>query len=299
MEALIGLILLLSMIAIPVTLVIFLITFFQKKPSKNKWAIACIVSVILFVVCMLTGGNDASTATTDDTSDKVVSSEESKTEKTEETVSQENEEAFKVSDTNAEVADIADIDTGLIEALLEAGYSVEQSTEIQQILNTVGITSIEIENMTGEAQSGLNSVVCYPNGLTDRNRRFNFTTDNGKIFYAGFLDEDLYDADKGGYLKSYDDVHVPETKVDLATFDELQILAVEDVKQNLNYPNTADFDSFAWAVGRSDDEYKIIGTVSAKNAFGVKDDIHFGVWYKKNGEAFDFVGMEFNGARVR
>ena len=166
-------------------------------------------------------------------------------------------------------------------------------------MNTVGITSIEIDNMTGEAQNGLNAVVCYPNGLTDENRRFNFTTENGKLFYAGFLDEDLYDTDKGGYLKSYNDVHVPETQVDLETFDELQMLAVDDVKLNLNYPDTADFDSFAWAVGRSDDEYKIIGTVSAKNAFGVNDDIHFGVWYKKNGESFDFVGMEFDGARVR
>ena len=83
MEALIGLILLLAMIAIPITLVVFLITFFRKKPSK-KWAIACIVSVFLFVVCVLTGGNDSPAPATDDSSEKVVSSEENETEKPEE-----------------------------------------------------------------------------------------------------------------------------------------------------------------------------------------------------------------------
>jgi len=65
-----------------------------------------------------------------------------------------------------------DIDSDMIKALTIAGYTLEQAGEIQKILNTVGVKSIEVESMTEKATEGLNAVVCYPNGLKDRNRRF-------------------------------------------------------------------------------------------------------------------------------
>ena len=155
--------------------------------------------------------------------------------------------------------------------------------------------------MTGQAGSGLNAVVCYPNEFVDdEEHRFYFTTDNGELFYAGFLNEDLYDADKGGYLKSYSDVHVPETEVTIEEYDYLTEEAKRQVKLLLNYPNTADFGMFDWGVGRSDEHYKIIGKVSAKNGFGGSQDIFFGVWFIKNESGrFSLEGIEFNGVRVK
>ncbi len=195
--------------------------------------------------------------------------------------------------------ELPDIDTQMVDTLMTAGYTLEQASEIQKILNTVGIKSIEIESMTGKATEGLNAVVCYPNGLTDRNRRFHFTTDNGVLFYAGFLNEDLYDCEKGGYLKSYGDVHVPETKVDMSTYSKLQMLATETVKSYLKYPSSSVFDAFAWGVGRSDDKYKIQGKVSAKNAFGVKDDLFFSVYFVQKDNDFLIEGVVIDGKRVK
>lgn len=195
--------------------------------------------------------------------------------------------------------ELDEISTSMIETLVQAGYSVEQASEIQKILNTVSITSITIENMTGKADSGLNAVVCYPNGYTERNRRFYFTTEDGVLFYAGFLNEDLYDAEKGGFLKSYTDVHVPETKITLETYDKLRGLAEEAVKSYLNYPSSADFGAFDWGIGRSNDKYKIQGKVSAQNGFGVEEDLYFGVWFIVNGDSFDIEGIEINGTRVK
>lgn len=88
------------------------------------------------------------------------------------------------------------IDTRITDILIEKGYSLEHASAIQKILNTIGIESLEIGSMTGDPESGLNSVVSYPNGYTDRDHRFYFTTDNGILFYTGFHDDDLYDSEK-------------------------------------------------------------------------------------------------------
>lgn len=182
---------------------------------------------------------------------------------------------------------------------LEKGYSLEHASAIQEILNTVGIEFLEIESMTGDPESGLNSVVSYPNGYTDRDRRFYFTTDNGILFYAGFHNDDLYDSEKGGYLKNYNDIHVPEKAVTHDEFYKLQELAEPAVKQYLNYPDTASYDSFSYRVGRSDKNYQLLGNVTAKNALGVKDTLSFLVWYVKNDEKFTIVGIAIDGIRVK
>ena len=206
-----------------------------------------------------------------------------------------------ISVSESAQGELDEISTSMIETLVQVGYSVEQASGIQKILNTVGVICIEVYGSggAGTATEGLYSMVCYPNGYTDRDRRFNFTTEDGVLFYAGFLNEDLYDTSKGGFLKAYADIHVPETEISLETYSELQILAVEAVKSYLNYSSSADFDAFGWGVGRSDDKYKVQGKVSAKNGFGVKDDLYFGVWFVARENDFDIEGIVIDGTRVR
>lgn len=50
------------------------------------------------------------------------------------------------------------IDSSSVEKLKAVGYTVVHSTEIQSILNTCGISSIEIYFQTGEAEKGLNAM---------------------------------------------------------------------------------------------------------------------------------------------
>ena len=198
-----------------------------------------------------------------------------------------------------QLEELGQIDTKITDVLIESGYSLEHASMIQEILNMVGIESIEIESMTGQAEEGLNSVVCYPNDYTDRDRRFYFTTEDGVLFYAGFGDEDLYDSEKGGYLKDYGDVHVPEKEVTLEVYEKLRSLATEEVKNCLNYPNTADFGSLNWGIGRSDDNYQIVGSVTAKNGLGVEEEISFSVWFVSENDSFSVEGIALNGIRVK
>lgn len=197
------------------------------------------------------------------------------------------------------LSDLEQIDSAVTDTLIASGYSINHASAIQEILNTVGITEIKIESMTGEAESGLNAIVCYPNGYTDKDRRFFFTTEDGVLFYAGFSGEDLYDSENGGYLKNYSDVHVPEKEVTLEVYGELQSLATSAVKQYLNYPDTADFGALDWKIGRSDEKYQILGKVTAKNGFGVKEDILFSVWFIANGTEYTVEGVSLNGVRVK
>lgn len=207
----------------------------------------------------------------------------------------ENASAFELSDGVLE--NLEQIDSQITSVMISKGYVMEHASFIQEVLNTVGIESIDIENMTGKAEEGLNSIVCYPNGYTDRDRRFFFTTDNGIIFYAGFSDEDLYD--NGTYLKNYGDVHVSEKKITLDVYSEIQELATQYVESCLNYPNSADFGAFDWAAGRSDDKYMVVGKVEAKNGFGVKEKIPFTVWLRAENESYVLEGVALNGVRVK
>ena len=76
-------------------------------------------------------------------------------------------------------------------------------------------------------------------------------------------------------------------------------MATSAVKQYLNYPDTADFGALDWQIGRSAEKYQISGKVTAKNGFGVKDDILFSVWFIANGTEYTVEGISLNGVRVK
>lgn len=182
------------------------------------------------------------------------------------------------------------------ELLVLSGYNNEQAEKIEKVLCDLGINSIEIFFMSGEPQSGLNAVSCYPNGSSDDDHRFTFTTEDGDLFYVGFLDEDLYDSENGGILKRYNEVHIPEDEVNYEAELSL-IMAAEDViKKYLNYPATADFHTMSWRFARSDDKYSAAGTVSAQNAFGVEEEMPFTVYFEQANGKLSVTRVSLNGA---
>ncbi len=282
-------------VALPILIVMLIINLIKKK-SKKKLAgalLICFICSIVFIFgALFTVPESMQTEMPSETENQT-------TEKTETTSStgDVNNSHFK---TDGEIkGDVVDVDTTLVKTLTEAGYTLEHATQIAEVLNGVGIESVIIEAMTGTPEKGLNAVVCYPNGETARDKRFRFTTEDGMIFYAGFLNEDLYDTEQGGYLKKYSDVHVPEKDVDMNTYTTLQTMAEKEVKKYLNYPNSADFGLLDWGVGRSDDDYKIVGKVTAQNAFGVEDEMPFSVWFKKSDTGFTVVAVAIDGQRVK
>lgn len=255
---------------------------------KKRIAILIFIAMIFsFSACESTSKNDRKV-----TYDQKISSE-----KTSDIEENKNNNLFEIPNKNLESPE--EIDNRIANVMIDQGYSLEHASQIQEILNTIGINEIVIENTTGESESGLNSIICYPNGYTDRDRRFYFTTDNGVLFYAGFGSEDLYVIEEGGYLKNYNDVHVPEKEVSIDVFSKLQLLAEESVKGCLNYPDTANFSMFSWRIARSDNMYQILGEVNASNGFGVKDDISFSVWFIDNNGTYSIEAISLDGVRVK
>jgi len=284
----------------------------KKIHNIKRWmcAVMCLVGFFVGILSMPTPQNVVKNNNSDkpvitdnevvdnkdnNSADKPVNTEDAEVKK-EEKDDRKSEEFFT---DDVVKGSLPEIDNGIVDKLTEAGYTIEHATEIQSILNTCGITSIEIYFQTGEAEKGLNAMSCYANGSKEDKSRFTVTTEDGVPFYVGFLNEDLYDKDQGGFLMKYTDVHIPETKVDMDTYITLQSLAVKAVEGCLNYPSTANFKELSWGIGRSDDKYKIIGEVSAKNGFGVKDDISFGVWFKKVNNSFIVEGITLDGIRVK
>jgi|GEM_PF-6129176 len=193
---------------------------------------------------------------------------------------------------------IDDIDTNMISVLTQIGYSVEQSSAIQKILNDVGVYSIEVIRETpDDVTKGLAPIICLAN--SDDDLHFWFTTEDGVLFYCGFRDEDLYDSANGGYLKKITDVHIPETEITLETYSNLQLLAEENIKLHLNNPNSAYFDKLNWGVGRSDEKYKIIGKVTASNSFGLEEEMYFSVWFIESNNSFNAEAIIIDNIRVK
>lgn len=158
----------------------------------------------------------------------------------------------------------------IADTLLSAGYSEEHAAEIKSVLASVGITSIEIHGMSGEAETGLNAMTCYANGSDEH--RFTVTTEDGVVFYIGFLDETLYDSSRGGVLKQYSDVHIPEDTVSSGAESTLMMMAEDVAKKIVNYPATVDFKTFEWGFWRNDRTYAVQGTFTCSNAFGVEEE---------------------------
>lgn len=266
-----------------------------------KKSFAVFLTIAVFISLAACSGNiESSNESVESTNQSAISSESA------------SHSVISSSELNADVSDngyiipseelesISDIESNQIaDTLITSGYTEEHASDIQTVLNTVGIDSVEIQNMTGMPESGLNSVTCYPNGYTDENRRLYFTTEDGVIFYAGFLDEDLYDSDNGGYLMDYNDVHVPETEITSEVATTLKTLAEEAVKSCLNYPDSANFGQLDWSYGRSDEHYQVRGIVTASNAFGVSNEVHFSVWFVATDSGYDLEGVTLNGTRVK
>lgn len=281
--------------------------FVQKMRGKiklNKTLTIVLAVILLFAGTSAMPTSEVSTDNTDSSEISGTVSDDASKEtnsKTETTSSKEQNNAdneyFKTNgDANGKQANIS---TELLDTLVDKGYTIEHASEIAEILNTVGIESIKIENMTGTPEKGLNAVICYPNGYTTRDRRFYFTTEDGILFIAKFTSETLYDVEQGGFLKSYGDVHVPEKSIDMNTYTTLQGLAETEVKKYLNHPSSASFGMLDWKIGRSDDNYKIMGCVSASNSFGVKDDLQFSVWFLKTSTGFSIEAVVIDGQQVK
>lgn len=86
------------------------------------------------------------------------------------------------------------------------------------------------------------------------------------------------------YKQGYEPYQVADYIIDTDMKVTLKLAAEDAVESQLNYPSTADFGWLDWTYGREGDIYSVSGSVTAKNAFGVEDELTFTLIYERSGE---------------
>lgn len=211
------------------------------------------------------------------------------------------EDSYFSTDDNQVETDSITTDFGVetTTKLRELGFSVDEATSIYNIFVKIGVNQISnIQLGAGSGIDNLQSFVAIANN--DEKKKFYFTVEKRELYYAGFLDDTLYDSTKGGVIKSIDDVHIPNTEVDIATYSQLQVLSQDLVKKYLKYPNTAKFSLYdSWGVGRRDNKYQVNGKVTAKNGFGVESEMSFSIWFIQKDNNFNVEAIVIDDVRVK
>lgn len=97
------------------------------------------------------------------------------------------------------------------------------------------------------------------------------------------------------YKQGYEPYQVSDYIVDSNITAELQIMSEDYVKNQLNYPATADFSLLDWAFGRDHNLYSVASTVKAQNGFGVETEMPFTFTYQVIGDNIDLLYFELDG----
>ncbi len=179
-----------------------------------------------------------------------------------------------------------------VEKLLSFGFAETEAEENARILKQCGIPTIDICKPVSD--ESIDNLVAF-RGVMDDDRTVWFTVENRKIFYVSLNGEDLYDEDKGGYLKHFDDVHIPETSVSVVVADTLRN-KTETVLDSY-FASVRYYD--AWAYGREDNQYMVQCQATDGSAL-TSNWISCRVWFEQKSDGdFAVTGVQINGKQYK
>lgn len=98
------------------------------------------------------------------------------------------------------------------------------------------------------------------------------------------------------YKQGFEPYQVSDYIVNPSIVSDLQVMTEDYVKSKLNYPATAKFPRFDWSYGRERNLYFVSSHVTAKNAFGVEDNLSFSLTYQVDGSSANLVYFELDGS---
>lgn len=79
----------------------------------------------------------------------------------------------------------------------------------------------------------------------------------------------------------------------------ITMMTEDAVKKCLNYPATADFPIFDWSYGRRFNQYTVRSSVTAKNGFGVESEMPFTAGFWVENDTAKLIYLEVDGAVVK
>lgn len=287
MDDILVFLLLLALVIFFVSAIGFVVKWIKKKPKK-KWGIVALAAFVAFwgigVVWGIVSPSDS------------VKNDDNQSETSQiETKPSENPDTNEiVGETIDELMPEITAETNLfVEKLISFGFTEGEATENAKILMQCGVPTISVCEPT-DPNATIDGLVSY-RGKLDDDRTIWFTVENRKIFYVSLNGEDLYDEDKGGYLKNFNDVHIPETDVSVAVADTLRN-KTETVLDGY-FTSSRYYD--AWAYGREDNQY-MVQCQATDGSILTSNWINCRVWFEQqdNGE-FTVTGVQINGKQYQ
>ena len=178
---------------------------------------------------------------------------------------------------------------GIAEKLISLGLTETEADEGRKILCQCGVPSIDLCEPT-DPNATVDGLVCF-RGKLDDDRVFIFTIENRRIFYVALNGEDLYDEDAGGFLKRFEDVHIPEKSLSESVKINLRDMTETVLDKYFPY-DTRYYD--AWGFGREDNKYMVRCQVSDGSIL-TSNWVYAYVWYEENESVFTVVGVQIDG----
>lgn len=246
----------------------------MKKYIVAKSKVALIMSLLL--VCAVGCSNNSQTNTGDSENTEISSVSETMSE---EVIGEPVDESIPEVDSKTDP---------FVEKLMSFGFTESEAKDNAKILEQCGIPTIDIcEPASNES---IDNLVVF-RGVMDDDRTIWFTVESRRIFYVSLNGEDLYDEDKGGYLKNFDEVHIPESSISVEVADTLRN-KTESVLDRY-FASSRYYD--AWGYGREDNRYGVQCQASDGSLL-TSNWLYCYVWYDQqdNGE-FTVVGVKING----
>ena len=251
---------------------------------KKSIVVFSIMIVLLFCVIGCSNGGTVDTPKDDDKSQVEDSGTTSVNESTANEVIGET-----IEDLMPEIEVTKD---SFVEKLISFGFTDDEAVENAKILKQCGIPTIDICEPTSD--ESVDNLVVF-RGVMDDNRTIWFTVENRKIFYVSLNGEDLYDEDKGGYLKNFNEIHIPETTVSVTVADTLRNKAETVLDQY--FASSRYYD--AWAYAREDSKY-MIQCQATDGSLLTSDWIYCRVWFEQQeNEEFAVIGVQINGKQYK
>ncbi|NLX94358.1 MAG: SH3 domain-containing protein [Clostridiales bacterium] len=157
-------------------------------------------------------------------------------------------------------------------ALVAWGYTDEQASNIERVLNSIGITKCTIIKADKETSDGMRVVACYFNGSSNSGY---FATVHGEVAVVGSGTDTWYDTEQGGIIKQYEDTNAQSSGESVVSTEAEIILMqiAEDVAiQIAKNPSTVKFKTLYWGFWRDGSTYAVEGTFTCSNLMGVKEE---------------------------
>lgn len=139
--------------------------------------------------------------------------------------------------------------------LIECGYADKQASNIEKVLNSIGITMCTVIIADKETSDGMMVVLCYFNG--SKNSAY-FSTVYGEIAVVGSETDTWYDTEQGGIIKQYEESNMQSLNESLVSSEAEKIEAEQKAEEKARREVTFDgiYAEYKANELRADDTYK-------------------------------------------